>query len=543
MMELRPYQKKAVDNAVKMLLDRGNSLIVAGTGAGKTIMMAAAIGQWFMGFKAQHGRKPHVLVLVHRTEIHGQNHSKFSLVCPDIATSEITAVKKSVKGNVHFGMVQTVVNLLPEFERANSFFDLIVIDECHHAAASTYEEIIEWNTVHNPDTAVLGVTATPNRGDKLPLIHLWDNFYQITSRFLIDSHYLVRPKFLDLSPVFERNGETEKGHLGKYVKNDDTGRATISKLCDDYLNNKEPGKSVIFAPSHEFCIMIYEVLKEKGRKPAYLASGIDDETRKIELEKFEKGDFDELINVDTCTEGYDFPELRNLVDFDTNGTHGQWVQKVGRVLRTAPGKTTCTVIDFGGNVDLYPDGVETDVNLEGAVRNKKGHKLCDDDFFRAPRKEREDKGGGDVVAQYDETYTPYHLPNGFETVNDADFGIVIVACGTKMDCIIVKIDGVYTLYAGDKTWIGKRGSGDFDSVMRDAVALIGDDIEITGKPIGKMQIKMLAPEYPTSALDWDGANCCICWKTWKNEIRSDGCGSGRTNLQSERQPGNNNCRN
>lgn len=516
-MELRPYQKKAVEHAIKMIAERGNSLIVAGTGAGKTIMMAAAIGNYCKGFKAQHGRYPHVLVLVHRTEIHGQNHSKFSLVCPEIATSEITSVRKSLKGNVHFGMVQTVANLLTEFERAGSYFDLIVIDEAHHAAASTYEEIITRNSLGNPKTAVLGVTATPNRGDKLPLIHLWDNYYQITTKFLIESHYLVRPKFLDLSPVFTRDGETEKGHLGKYVKNDEQGKAIINALVDDYLKYKEPGKSVIFAPSHEFCEMICEALRSKGRKPAYLGIALDDITRKQELEKFEKGECDELVNVDICTEGYDYPELRNLVDFDTNGTHGQWVQKVGRVLRTSPDKTSCTVIDFGGNVDLYPDGVETDVNLEGAVKNEKGRMLCDDDFFKVKR-ERGEKGGGDIVGQFDEQYTPYHMPQGFETVNDADYGIVIVACGEKNDCILVKNnDRLYDLFIGDKLKLNEMFIGDFDTCMRKAIGVIGE-VEIKPKPISRMQIKLLAPEYPTMALDWYGANCCICWKTWKSEI-------------------------
>ena len=75
---LRPYQESAVNNAVEMLRERGNSLIVAGTGAGKTIMMAAVIGKFFAGFYTEHKRKPHILVLVHRTEIHEQNHSKFS---------------------------------------------------------------------------------------------------------------------------------------------------------------------------------------------------------------------------------------------------------------------------------------------------------------------------------------------------------------------------------------------------------------------------------------------------------------------------------
>lgn len=519
-MKLYPYQREAVNNAVKMLFERGNTLIVAGTGAGKTIMMASAIGDFFKGFKAKYGRNPHILVLVHRTEIHSQNHSKFSLVCPDIATSEITASLKSLHGNVHFGMVQTVANIMPELMKSKCFFDLIVVDEAHHAKASTYEdEIINENLKHNPQAALLGVTATPNRGDKLPLVHLFDNFFQITTKFLIDSHYLTRPKFIDLSPVFKTESGTEKGHLAKNCKNDVGGKAIIKKLCSDFINYKEPGKSIIFAPSHDFCKIIYECLKECGRNPAYLASGIDEASRKNELEKFEHGECEELINVDICTEGYDFPPMRNLVDFDTNGTHGQWVQKVGRVLRTAPGKTTCTVIDFGGNVEMYPDGIETTVNLYGAVKKEKGHRLSESDFFKSSEGNTEggEKTTADIIGQYEGEYTPYHPAKGFETVNDADYGIVFVACGNKNDAIIIRENEGYTLYCGNKQTIIKTYSGSFDSCMKRGVNLIGN-IYVNEKPITKMQIQMLAPEYPTTALDCHGANCCICWKIWKNTI-------------------------
>lgn len=514
-LRLRPYQNEAVSFATDMLAERSNSLIVAGTGAGKTIMLAAVIGRFFNGFRATYKRSPHILVLVHRTEIHTQNHSKFSLVCPSIPTSEITAARKSLHGYVHFGMVQTVANLLPELEKSGSYFDLIVIDEGHHAAASTYKDIITWNDLGNPESALLGVTATPNRGDKVPLIDLFDNYYQITTKFLIDSHYLVRPKFIDLSPVFDIDGtKAEKGHLAKNCKTDDAGRELLNSLIDKYLANKEPGKSIIFAPSHEFCTLIYDRLKELGRNPAYLGLGLDDATRKAELERFEKGDAEELINVDICTEGYDYPPLRNLVDFDTNGTHSQWVQKVGRVLRTDPGKTSCTVIDFGGNVELYPEGVETTVALEGAVKKLGGEKLTDEDLFKKPAAE---KGTADIIYQSDDKFTPYHLPKGFESVNDKDFGIVFVACGKETDCIIVEKDGGYVLFAGDKKCMLKASSGDLDSCLKKGVSLVGN-IEIEERTISNMQIKMLAPEYPTMALDWNGANCCICWKTWKETI-------------------------
>lgn len=518
-MKLYPYQENAVNHAIEMISERGNSLIVAGTGAGKTIMMAAAIGRFFDGFRASYGRCPHILVLVHRTEIHSQNHRKFSLVRPDIASSEITASRKSLHGNVHFGMVQTVVNLLPELERANSYFDLIVIDEAHHAKASTYEDIISWNLKGKPNAALLGVTATPNRGDKLPLIHLFDNFYQITSRFLIDSHYLVRPRFLDLSPVFNTEKGAEKGHLAKNCKNDIEGMQLIDRLCDDFLEHKEPGKSIIFAPSHEFCERICKRLAELGRFPAYLGLGLDETARRTELERFEKGDCDELVNVDICTEGYDYPPLRNLVDFDTNGTQGQWIQKVGRVLRTAPGKTSCTVIDFGGNVELYPDGVETNVALEGVVKKKRGQRLADEDLFRrAPN--NEEKNTADVIRQDDDRYTPYHLPYGFESVNDKDFGIVFVACGESGDCIIVRHGDLYSVYRGDKQSVTLSGHGNFDECIREGIKHIGNVCR-TDRGISGIQIKLLAPEYPTTALDWYGANCCICWKLWKKHIRRE----------------------
>ena len=515
-MKLYPYQEEAVGHAIGMLTERGNSLIVAGTGAGKTIMMAAAIGRFYRGFRATRGRNPHILVLVHRTEIHSQNHSKFSLVCPDIATSEITASAKSLKGYVHFGMVQTVAGIMPELSAAKSYFDLIVIDEAHHAKASTYEDIIRKNAEGNPNAALLGVTATPNRGDALPLIHLFDNYYQITTKFLIDSHYLTRPRFLDLSPVFRLDDKAERGHLAKNCRDDAAGDQLIRKLCDDFLRNKEPGKTIVFAPNHAFCKKIYDYLKELGRDPAYLASGIDDAARKAEIERFEKGSSEELINVDICTEGYDFPPLRNLVDFDTNGTHGQWVQKVGRVLRTAPGKTACTVIDFGGNVTMYPDGIETAVNLNGAVKKEKGSRLIERDFFKS---EAEEKSTAELMGLEDQIYTPYHLPRGFDSVSDKDFGIVFVACGEKNDCIIIGSGDKYSLYCGNKKNIVKAQTGDFDSCIRAGISVIGENIDTLDKPISKMQIKLLAPEYPTMALTRHGANCCICWKTWKSTIR------------------------
>lgn len=513
---LRPYQESAVKFAIENLFKEKNSLIVAGTGAGKTIMLSETIRRFVNAFKSQYDRYPHTLVLVHRNEIHNQNLSKFKIVAPSIATSEITADRKSVHGLVHFGMVQTVIGMIDKLP----MFDLIVIDEAHHSMASTYLNIINKNKEKTKDDVfILGVSATPNRGDKLPLIDLFTNFYQITTKFLIDSHYLVRPRFVDLTPKFG----TEKGYLNKNVDWDSLDAIQLlNKLIDDYLNNKELGKSIIFAPNHKICSLIQDNLLSRGRTPAYLSNNISDEDRLKELDRFENGNAEELINVDIATEGYDYPELRNVVDFDTNGNEAQWIQKVGRGLRIAPGKTGCTVIDFGGNLQLYPN-VEVEVNLEGEFKASKGRKLaCEDFFIRETSKTRE-------RAQFNEKveYTPYSLPIGWESLNDEDAGIVYVISGSNTDAIVVKCHDNFILYMTDKVNLKKSITDTFDNCVR-----LGDNYVKTQSQkvweatrlINKMQIRKLSPKYPTMTLTWHSANCIICWECWRkgiiNEISS-----------------------
>ena len=94
---------------------------------------------------------------------------------------------------------------------------------------------------------------------------------------------------------------------------------------------------------------------------------------------------------------------------------------------------------------------------------------------------------------------------------------MFVACGKENDCIIIEKDGKYILFAGDKKSMFKAITGDLDACLRKGCSLVGE-VDVTDKPISNMQIKLLAPEYPTTALTWHGANCCICWKTWKEIV-------------------------
>ena len=163
-MLLRPRQKQLVDRAVEALHTHGNTLAVAPTGAGKTIMLSATIGQL---------SPVKTCVLAHRQELTLQNQAKFCQVNPHLSTSVLNAWEKSWQGDTTFAMVQTLA-------RKNNLetmppLDLLVIDEAHHARADTYVRIVEHAKSLNPNMKLLGVNATPNRGDKRGLGTLFNN--------------------------------------------------------------------------------------------------------------------------------------------------------------------------------------------------------------------------------------------------------------------------------------------------------------------------------------------------------------------------------
>lgn len=186
-MLLRPRQKELVQKSVAALEEHGNTLAVAPTGAGKTIMLSAIIGEIYR-------KKPvTACVLAHRDELTEQNESKFQRVNPGISTAVFNATIKSWAGNVTFAMVQTLCR-----ERnldAMPPLDMLVIDEAHHARADSYVRVIERAKELNPHLRLLGMTATPNRGDKKGLRPIFSNVAdQITVKELIASGHLVPPR-------------------------------------------------------------------------------------------------------------------------------------------------------------------------------------------------------------------------------------------------------------------------------------------------------------------------------------------------------------
>ena len=156
-MLLRPRQQEFLDRAINALSKHDNTLGIAPTGAGKTILFSHLLGHLVRG-----GPDKKALVIAHRDELTEQNSSKFRLINPDLDVSVINATTKDWSGQVVFAMVQTLArekNLasLPPL-------DFIVIDEAHHTPAATYQAIIEHARELNPECKLIGLTAPNSSG-------------------------------------------------------------------------------------------------------------------------------------------------------------------------------------------------------------------------------------------------------------------------------------------------------------------------------------------------------------------------------------------
>ena len=171
MFKLRPYQLKAVEFCTQKLAERKNSLLVAATGAGKTIMLSA-VAQWIC--RQGTGK---VYVVVGRDKINQQNIEKFRKVVPEYPASEFSGRMKSTHGRVIFLTVQTAIGHYMKLPRPMA----VIFDETHHARADSYEALLKF---WKPDM-VFGATATPERGDGKSLGSLFDNFYQLGIFYII----------------------------------------------------------------------------------------------------------------------------------------------------------------------------------------------------------------------------------------------------------------------------------------------------------------------------------------------------------------------
>ena len=265
-MLLRPYQKVAVSDACKALDKHGNTLVVAPTGAGKTIMLSALVGE-------RHKKGKRILVIQHRDELVKQNKEKFEKVNPYITTSIVNGTVKHWDGDAVFSMIQTMSrdrNL-----RDRPLFDMVVIDEGHHAAAPTYTKVIEAVREDNDQAEVVGFTATPNRGDGKGLRSVFNNCaHQIELATLIREGFLVRPKsyVIDLGVGDQLDKVTKRGkeYDMQEVASIMDRQVINNRIVDEWKEKAGGRKTVVFCSTVAHAAHVCDAFVTAGIKSNYV---------------------------------------------------------------------------------------------------------------------------------------------------------------------------------------------------------------------------------------------------------------------------------
>jgi len=353
-MLLRERQHTFVESCIGALKEHGNTLGVAPTGAGKTVMLSAIAGS-FSGAKT--------LICQHRNELVNQNSDTFRIFNPGVEQSLFTADKKDWSGEAVFAMEQTLKLNLDNIPT----IDLMVIDEAHHAAADGYLRIIDALRKTNPKMMLYGTTATPERGDKKTLRCVFDNCAdEITIDELIESGHLVRPRTMVIDIG------TQEALKGVKKTLSDFDMDAVAEIMDKAPINdiivekwKELAgtlKTVVFASTVAHAEHLAQAWRDHGFKAEVIHGDMSDGDRAKALRDFERGDLQVLINCMILTEGWDCQIVGCIVLTRPCSYRSTMIQMIGRGLRKVdperfPGvvKDTCIVIDYGTSIITHGD--------------------------------------------------------------------------------------------------------------------------------------------------------------------------------------------
>lgn len=392
-MELRPYQEEA-KNAIFEQWENGTrrTLLVLPTGCGKTIVFAKVTEDC-----VRHGNR--VLVLAHRGELLDQAADKIrkttGLGCA-VEKAEESCQRswfRIVVGSVQTLMREKRLNQFPE-----DYFNTIIVDEAHHCISDSYQRVLQ----HFPEANVLGVTATPDRGDMRNLGQYFESLaYEYTLPKAIKEGYLspikalTIPLKIDISGVGVQAGDFKAGEIGTVL---DPYLEGIAAEMEKYCQDK---KTVVFLPLVKTSQKFRDILNEHGFQAAEV-NGESQDRAEI-LRDFESGKYNVLCNSMLLTEGWDCPSVDCIVVLRPTKVRSLYCQMVGRGTRLSPGKDHLLLLDFLWHTERHELCHPASLICESEeVAQKMTQNLEDSAGVAVDIEEAEKTASEDVVAQREE---------------------------------------------------------------------------------------------------------------------------------------------
>ena len=335
-MELRPYQQEARE-AIFEQWDGGvlKTLLVLPTGCGKTIVFAKVTEDCVR-------RGDRVLILAHRGELLEQAADKIrqstGLGCA-VEKAEETCMGSWFR--VVVGSVQTMMREKRLGQFPEDYFQTIIIDEAHHCISDSYQKVLN----HFSSAKILGVTATPDRGDMRNLGSYFESLsYEYTLPKAIKEGYLspikalTIPLKIDMTGVGVQAGDFKASDISTAL---DPYLQGIAQEMEKYCKDK---KTVVFLPLVKTSQKFRDLLNAHGFRAAEVNG--DSQDRSEVLEAFDRGEYNVLCNSMLLTEGWDCPSADCVVVLRPTKVRSLYCQMVGRGTRLSPGKDHLLLLDF-----------------------------------------------------------------------------------------------------------------------------------------------------------------------------------------------------
>lgn len=348
---LRDYQQDAVHHVAHALGVDGKRrvMLVLPTGAGKTVVFGALAHAWLSDSMGR------VLVLAHRDELITQAAAKMAVWLPRHLIGIVKAAREEADAPVVVASVQTLKNDA-RLARVGQF-GLVVIDEAHHAAANSYRHILtELGAFAAGGPFVVGVTATPQRGDGGRLDDVFEGIaYARTYSEMVAAGYLapVESRVFDL--IEHGAGKPKLGIDGDYAEGWLEGvmlRANApDKIVQAWKQEAYDRPTIVFTPTVSVAVAVAEAFNAAGVTAAWVSGAMPVQDRRDALAGLADGRIRVIANCAVLTEGFDEPSVSCIVVGRPTMNEALYIQMVGRGTRLHKGKTSCLVLDMVGCAD------------------------------------------------------------------------------------------------------------------------------------------------------------------------------------------------
>jgi len=349
---LRAYQSDAINNIRNAFRSYKRVLFVCPTGGGKTMIFSEI---------AKASTKK-VLILAHRKELIEQASERIGVPHGII----MSGVAPDYEQRIQIASVMTMANRLHKFQP-----DFIIVDECHHAVAGSWEKI---TSAYN-GAFILGVTATPCRLDGKGLKSAFDVLIEGPNiKSLIDMNFLVSPKTYasknDFTKIKTTAGDYDKKELfDAFSKPSITGSA-----IESWRKYAEDLPTVVFCINIKHAEDIAGLFSMVGHVAEVVHGELDKTERKARLHRLRTGETKIITSVDIISEGTDIPAVGCIIMMRPTKSLGLYLQQAGRGLRTIEGKKHCIILDHAGNCfrhGLITDSREWELTDEKIKETKK----------------------------------------------------------------------------------------------------------------------------------------------------------------------------